>query len=235
MKKISYLLWMAVSLLVYACQGGGNGTISADEFEKKLKDSADAQLVDVRTPEEYLQGHLHNAVNYDIRSDDFISHINTLRKDKPVFVYCMSGGRSASAAKILTAQGFSKVYNLQGGILKWRSENKDVEEGAQSITEQGMSLSNFNQLIQTDKYVLVDYNAKWCAPCQHMKPMLAAFVEKRKATLNFVEIDADENKNLFKQKNIASIPVLELYKDGKIIWRHEGELDEAALVAGTKL
>jgi thioredoxin-like negative regulator of GroEL len=68
-----------------------------------------------------------------------------------------------------------------------------------------------------------------------MAPMLDVFMEKRKEKLVLVKIDADENKNLLRERRIESLPVLELYKDGKLIWKHEGEIDETTLINETKL
>jgi rhodanese-related sulfurtransferase len=63
-------------------------------------------------------------MNYN--SDDFASQIEKLDKTKPVFVYCKRGGRSAGAAEILKEKGFTKVYNLDGGITAWTEEGQEV-------------------------------------------------------------------------------------------------------------
>ena len=76
------------------------------------------QLVDVRTPGEYTQGHLENAVNINVFDKAFISKAETLDKSKPVYVYCKSGGRSMKAANMLKSNGFN-VVNLNGGIGSW--------------------------------------------------------------------------------------------------------------------
>jgi thioredoxin-like negative regulator of GroEL len=65
--------------------------------------------------------------------------------------------------------------------------------------------------------------------------MLQAFYEKRKDKMDFIKIDADENKSLLKENNIQALPVLQLYKDGKVVWTHDGEIDEATLVKETGL
>ena len=212
-----------------------NTTISVDEFEKKLNSNTNIQLVDVRTPQEFAQGHIKGALNYNIRSEDFESQISKLDKTKPVLVYCLSGGRSSSAATIMGNKGFSEIYNMYGGIMKWSAANKPLENENTSPQSKGLSLDDFNKMLKTEKYVLVDYNAKWCAPCKKMAPMLEALTDKKKDKLILLKIDADENKDLLKAKNIESIPILELYKDGKLIWKHEGEIDEAVLLNETKL
>jgi len=84
------------------------------------------QLVDVRTPEEFASGHLENAVNINFYADDFKDRINEMDKEKEVYLYCRSGGRSAKAAKELEAMGFKKVYDLEGGILKWQKKKLKI-------------------------------------------------------------------------------------------------------------
>jgi rhodanese-related sulfurtransferase len=242
MRGIFYISFLCLLTGVFSCQNQANTSntktintsITVEEFEKKLSDG-NAQLIDVRTPEEYNQGHLKGALNYNINSSEFENQLSKLDKNKPVLVYCLSGGRSGSAAEIMADKGFTEVYNMQGGIMKWIAANKKLDEVIVSATNKGMTEADFNQLLKSDKFVLVDYNAKWCKPCLRMAPMLDVFMEKRKEKLVLVKIDADENKNLLRERRIESLPVLELYKDGKLIWKHEGEIDETTLSNETKL
>lgn len=108
-----------------------NNTEQADSFIKNvdsptfknLSESGNGIVLDVRTMGEFTQGHLPNAVIADIYQRDFIDKINQLPKDKEIYVYCTVGARSLQAAQILQKNGFSRVYNLQGGIMDW-SRNK---------------------------------------------------------------------------------------------------------------
>jgi thioredoxin len=212
-----------------------NTSLSEDDFEKKLSDLENPQLLDVRTPEEFKEGRLKGALNYNVNSGDFENQIADLDKKRPVLVYCLSGGRSSYAANVMAGQGFLEVYNLAGGIMKWNAKNKPIENGEMTIKTIGLSKSDFNELITSEKLVLVDYNAKWCKPCQKMAPMLEALAESKKDILTLVKIDADENKALLKENGIEAIPVLELYKNGKRVWIHEGEISESKLKEQTAL
>ena len=242
MKKIISLNLLLLLFSFASCQnqngnhnaGVINTNLPVDVFAKKLAESPTVQLVDVRTPEEFSQGHLKGAVNYDINGADFDGQLAKLDKSKPVLVYCLSGGRSASAAEKMEEKGFREVYNMKGGIMKWNAANQPIEKGSGTLSE-GLSLSDFNSMVKKDKMVLVDFRAKWCKPCQKMAPMLDALAEKKKDKLILLKIDADENKNLLKEKKIDAIPVLELYKDGKLVWSHQGEIDEATLLKESKL
>lgn len=244
MRTYFYIALLFLLVGIFSCQNqtGGtqipkesiNTTLSVDEFEKKLS-SQNVQLVDVRTVGEFSQGHLNGALNIDINSNEFQNQIAKLDKNKPVLVYCLSGGRSVSAANYMASNGFREIYNMEGGTLKWNAANKPLVSASTNDQPLGLSLADFNKLIDTDKLVLVDYNAKWCKPCKKMAPMLDAFVVDREEKIVLIKIDADENKDLLHQKGIQAIPVLELYKDKKLIWKHEGEIDEAELSKEIKL
>jgi len=208
---------------------------SAAEFEKEIAKNNSVQLIDVRTREEFEQEHLAGAVNFDIHAADFEKKINRLDKNKPVLIYCLSGGRSATAAAILVQKGFSEVHNMTGGLMQWPAGGKQLISGKTEVQEPNMTIEAFKEELRTDKFVLVDYNAKWCEPCKRMAPMLAGLATRKKEQLILLAIDADENKIFMREKGINSLPVLELYKNGKLIWKHEGEISEQDLLEQTKL
>ncbi|GEQ87284.1 hypothetical protein ULMS_27920 [Patiriisocius marinistellae] len=93
-----------------------------------LKDNPNAQLVDVRTTDEFKVSHLKDAQNICVTDNDFKEKAENLDRNKPVYVYCKRGGRSARAAKILQEMGFKEIYDLDGGITKWEGEDFDVEQ-----------------------------------------------------------------------------------------------------------
>lgn len=133
MTRIIILFALMLSTTLGACQGNSsNGTVatvSVSDFQGKLTTAAKgAQLVDVRTPEEYADGHLKGSVNININSADFEQQISKLNKEVPVFVYCRSGARSARAAGKMESMGFKKVYNMDGGITAWGSAGMPVDK-----------------------------------------------------------------------------------------------------------
>lgn len=92
--------------------------VDAIEF-KKLAEAGKGQILDVRTPQEVVEGYIEGAIHLDIYNDNFKSKIAELDKEKPVYVYCKSGGRSGQAMDLMMSTGFKKVYNLDGGIGAW--------------------------------------------------------------------------------------------------------------------
>ncbi len=117
---ISFLL-----MLFHSCTSGQTPSqktsLSPKEFSEKINQMPSAPIIDVRTPKEFSLGHLINANNIDWNGNDFDAQIATFDKSKPVFVYCQVGGRSAAAAKKMRSDGFVEVYELSGGISKWRT------------------------------------------------------------------------------------------------------------------
>jgi len=215
-----------------------NETIAVDEFQKKMSELKDAQLLDVRTPGEYEDGHLKGALNINWKGNDFEQQASKLDKTKPVLVYCLGGGRSAAAAEKMQAMGFTAIYNMEGGFMKWTSANKPVDYPASALDKpQGMSVADYTKKISAEKkeYVLVDFTAKWCGPCKKMMPMLEKIAGEKKDKLSLMKVDADENKGLLKEKGINSIPYFELYRNGKLVWKHGGYMDEETFLKETKL
>ncbi|MCR5850391.1 MAG: rhodanese-like domain-containing protein [Bacteroidaceae bacterium] len=104
----------------------GFRTISSNEFAQINGDTATVQLVDVRTKEEYEEGHILGALLIDTESYNFQDKATAqLSKEKPVAVYCRSGRRSASAASKLVKLGYEFI-NLDGGILAWQQAKMPI-------------------------------------------------------------------------------------------------------------
>ncbi|NDC40581.1 MAG: thioredoxin [Chitinophagia bacterium] len=215
--------------------GNETALLNATRFQEKLVKSPNVVLIDVRTPEEFRKERIGNAVNIDIGSQRFKEMVEVLDHDATLLVYCYSGSRSEQAGDILRGMGFSHVYALDGGILKWKAAGMPVvqaaEPGARGM--RGMSVAEFQTIIKADGYVLVDYSATWCGPCQQMKPVLEAFTAKRKNKMALIPIDADNNTVLMQAKGIDGIPYLELYNKGKLLWSHSGYLSEEELARQT--
>ena len=129
MKRISIVLSLVViAFISLSCKQEVEQevkVITVEEMHTLLK-LDDVQLVDVRTPKEYQAGYIKNAQNIDFRSSTFDADILKLDKTKPVILYCHSGGRSAKCTEKLQAAGFLKIYDLEGGISKWKHEKHEV-------------------------------------------------------------------------------------------------------------
>ncbi len=223
MKNKYFLILTIIVLALNSCTNGQNAkyNLSALEFDTQLKNYATALLIDVRTPDEFSKGHLQNAVNIDWNGDSFDQEIAKLDKSKPVFVYCLSGGRSGQAASRMRTDGFKEVYELQGGIMKWRGANLP-ETTSTTMLSMGMNKQHYDSLLLSDKLVLIDFYAEWCAPCKKMKPYLEEISSQMDSTVTVIRINADDNKSLMKDLSIDELPTLLIYKKGNVSWRHSG-------------
>ena len=99
--------------------------ISAEQMLELVK-LEEVQLIDVRTPAEFAEGHIENAKNIDFYSANFDLQIDALDKSIPVILYCKSGGRSAKCVSKLNLKGFKVIYDLQGGINHWGFEGRQI-------------------------------------------------------------------------------------------------------------
>ncbi len=119
----SILLLFAWALCCQCCFAQDvTKVLSVADFKIKLEKDTTVQLVDVRTPEEFKAGHIKNALNINYLDDNFETQIQKLDKNRPVLLYCKAGVRSEKAAIVMQKLGFTALYNLEGGYLKWNSE-----------------------------------------------------------------------------------------------------------------
>lgn len=102
--------------------------LNVKQFKEKLEESPNALLVDVRTGQEVANGYIAGAKNIDFYAPDFKDQILKLDKEKPIFVYCASGGRSGQTKQMLNSNGFHEVYNLQGGFTAWSAAGYPVKK-----------------------------------------------------------------------------------------------------------
>jgi phage shock protein E len=125
--RISTVIILAV--LMVSCSTGQNktaeGTIAENvHVEGFVSQIEGAQLLDVRTPDEWNEGIIEGATMSNFYDEGFEASISTLDKEKPVAVYCKSGGRSGKAMSLMNKLGFKEVYNLDGGIGAWNKASK---------------------------------------------------------------------------------------------------------------
>lgn len=231
---LQFILLIAFSSCTNGQQKSGNTNLSPIDFSSKLKETPDAQLIDVRTPGEVAGGFIDHAVNIDYNSSDFNSKIEKLDKSKPVFVYCLSGGRSGSAASDMRSMGFKEVYELNGGIMKWNAANLPLVTTNSKPKEAGMTSQQFQELLNTDKIVLIDYYAEWCAPCKKMKPYLDEISSEMKDNVVVIRIDVDKNPLIANEQKVDGIPLLQVYKNKTKTWSNVGFVEKEVVVKELK-
>jgi phage shock protein E len=117
-----FVLLLFSSLVLAACGGSATGTAAAVQsltpagYEEMFGSGQTHMLIDVRTPEEFASGHIEGSVNIPVES--LADRLNEVPRDLPLVVYCRTGNRSATAARILVDAGYAPVYDL-GGLQSW--------------------------------------------------------------------------------------------------------------------
>jgi rhodanese-related sulfurtransferase len=163
-------------------------TINSTEFNKAIAQTG-AQILDVRTATEYQSGHIANALQANwLDPEEFKKRTQHLDKAKTIYIYCQSGGRSASAQEVLIQAGF-KVVNLEGGMSNWKMQQMPVEGSGNAVQ---MRVVDFKKLIASNEYVLVDIGAIWCPPCRKMQPIMDALKQTPPKPFYFLAVMEDK-------------------------------------------
>jgi len=178
-----------------------------------------AQILDVRTAGEYQSGHIANALQANwLDPKEFKNRTQHLDKSKMIYIYCQSGGRSASAQAALMEAGF-KVVNLEGGMSNWRMQQMPVEGVGNAVQ---MRVVDFEKVLQTNQYVLVDIGAVWCPPCRKMQPIMDALKQSPPKPFYFLAVDGGQDMDVMKSVKADDLPTFILYKNGVEVWRKVG-------------
>jgi rhodanese-related sulfurtransferase len=121
MNRFKHLLIILLVVILTSCGISSEGyrNVSSDEA-KQLIDNKEVVVLDVRTPEEYQEGHIPNAILVPLQELD--NKLNDLDKEEPYLVVCRSGNRSTQASEILTSNRFANIYNMTGGMNSWAYE-----------------------------------------------------------------------------------------------------------------
>ncbi len=135
MKAIKYIWIFAFSFALLSCNTANSKDKDTQEIivditpEQLHKVQTEVQILDVRTPGEYKNGHIAGAKNSNVFDADFVSKIEAnYKKDSPIYIYCKSGGRSMKASKMLKEAGYTKIYNMDGGYLAWKDKKYQIEK-----------------------------------------------------------------------------------------------------------
>ena len=229
MNTFRIFLLLSVTYSLFSCATGqkpASYVLSPKEFNEKVSTEESPIIIDVRTPKEYSSGHLTNSKNINWNDDNFENNISEIDKSKPVYVYCLSGGRSHEAAEKMRSDGFTTVYEMDGGMLKWRNAGLPEEGDVKKAEPKGMSKNDFEELLESDKLVVVDFYAEWCGPCKKMKPYLEEMESKMSDKVKLVRIDIDANPGLAKSMKIDAIPVIHFYKNNQLSFSNIGFIDK---------
>lgn len=125
--RITLLLVSCLAIVLAACgSSSGIELVSASDAADRIAEEPEAIILDVRTPEEFAEGHIEGAINIDFYAADFATQLAGLDTDASYVLYCRSGNRSAETAKLMTDLSFEQVDEIDGGILSWNAAGLPV-------------------------------------------------------------------------------------------------------------
>ena len=218
---MKHLLFSLMLMQIFASNAQKSNAV---EFKAAFEKEKEAILIDVRTPEEFKSGAIEKAVNIDYNDPKFEEKIIHLDKKMSYYVYCLSGGRSSSAADFMRKQGFEKVVDLKGGILAWQKSNLPLKN-IEPTKKESLTLESLQKIIDSEKLVLIDFYAPWCGPCKKMEPLLEAVTRDYKGKATIIRINIDESKSISQHYRIDEIPYFKVFVAGKEKGNYIGQLD----------
>ena len=226
--KFYSILLLSMAFLVSSCNEKTQSsikTIEAKDFYDTIKTIENAQIIDVRTPEEFALEHIDKAINIDWLDDNFVSDAEKLDKSKPLLIYCKSGHRSKKASEKLQELGFTNIYELNGGFEKWKTS------GFNKHTTNDIEMSNqkYKALLNSNENILINVSEKSCDPCEKMAPYLIKLQKELRNKLTIIYLDSEENKTLINEFKIEILPSFFLYKNNSLKWKHSGYISEEDL------
>ena len=112
-----------------------------------------------------------------------------------------------------------KVVNLEGGMSNWRMQQMPVEGVGNAVQ---MRVVDFEKVLQTNQYVLVDIGAVWCPPCRKMQPIMDALKQTPPKPFYFLAVDGGQDMDVMKSVKADDLPTFILYKNGVEVWRKVG-------------
>jgi len=219
MKRNICLITLLWGMLAVAVAQETPKFASLEEFSTKLSQQAKPQIVDARSAGEFALNHLYGAVNFNLQSENYDALVKSLNAAKPVFVYSIQNGRSSALSKDLRDRGFKEVFELEKGIGNWVGGGKPIFTTA----KQGLSLSEYHQILASNQTVLVDIGSRYCGACKRVKPILETLRQENGGTLKIVELDLEESPELIASlKTVTAFPYLILYQQGQVVWKRSG-------------
>ncbi len=225
---------LLLSLIILKACAQNPVTIQMDSKEfNQLISTGEGVLLDVRTEREFHNGHIKDAGQLNFYARNFRQSLLLLPKDQPIYLYCNTGWRSNIAAYYLIRNGYTKVYNLEHGIMEWEQADLPVsiDPNVQPDTDDRFSPGDFAELIQSKSIVFIDFYAPWCGPCRQMMPMIDSLKVEYHERIQVVKINADASKRLMRELQLVTVPYMVLYRNGEILFEHKGLIEKQELIA----
>ncbi|MDR2680126.1 MAG: hypothetical protein LBC47_04875, partial [Tannerella sp.] len=225
MKRVCFLLFSVFYGLTCLAQ---KNNLTVKEFAGILEKTEHPQIIDARSPEEFARNRIKGAINIRVTDSlDIETVVRKLNPNVPVFTYSINSGRGEILAAKLREAGMKEVYALPGGLANWVGSGYPLETSI--ADDSALTGGQFRQIVESGKWVLVDFGSSYCGGCRRLIPVLDALKKEYPETLKIVKIELDENPEIIREQKIEALPTLVLFKQGKPVWKHKGFIDETEL------
>ncbi len=213
-----------------SCSAQEYKDVAPQDFNRLINEKGGV-ILDVRTNGEIATGALKDASTIDYYDVDFKNKISKIQKDKTVYVYCKSGGRSSRAAKLLIEAGQNEVINLKGGIMAWKRAGLPLSniKIKKDDNIKKISINQFDNILSSNSLVLIDFHTLWCVPCRKLSPIIDELEKEYKGKIEILRVDIDISKDLANYYSINSVPTLLMFDRKKQIWRNTGLITKKEL------
>ena len=220
MKKVKYIILGLLVAAPVSTKAQTTANLTFEQVVAKLKAAPDAQILDARSNEEFLQNHIKDAISADAQAADFDQTISALLKNKPTFIYAIANNRSSILAKQLRQKGFTQVYEIPGGLSNWIGSGNPIV----SVDKKRVPLTKtqYVGLTNSSPLVIVDFASRFCGACKKLAPVLDSLKTTAGFTPKIVTVEDYDNPQLARELNIHVLPTLVLYQNNKEVWRHSG-------------
>lgn len=195
-------------------------SMNPSEFEKALRKSPEALLIDVRNINQYMNGHIKNARLIDYFNDDFKAYFEkNFNKNEKLFLYAQTENATADAGLYISELGYENVVILAGGFENWIINSKPYRSTNTSFNPlKIISKENYIQLLKDKKWTLAMFHEDYCEPCQELSKTITDLQEEI-PEFSYIKINSEMNDGLVEWLKIYKNPTLILYKDGIQYWR----------------
>lgn len=223
------VVFVAALLFVSACQNKNNNSLlELNDFKAKVSEP-NAQVLDIRSEEEFKKEHIAKAINISTNAD-FNAMSNLLYSDVPTYIYGNTESEAILVAQKLNALEFKDLFVLKGGFSDWKGAGLPVEAQKEKTIYESDTIP-FEVARKGSKLVVVDFNAVWCKPCKLIEPYVHRLHDNRASEVIVYSIDTDKRPDLAEEYKAFQIPLLVYIKNNKEVYRSVGAVSEEEINA----
>lgn len=216
-----------LAFVLAGCLGNSSDkvqSVAVDDLEMAMRPYANLQIVDLRSPEAYLEAHLPGAVNIDKDSPTFEKELAGLNPQKPVYFYCANGLSSAEVVKNLSKKSYVKIYDVTGGFAAWAGAGKKLSRVDRVSRPEPVTRAEYDAFVKKADFILLQFSPSSVDPAilKKLDAMVDGIVKRKTGEMLFRKYNYRDQVSLARDLKVNNLPTLILYRQGTEVWRYEG-------------